>query len=700
MNLPFYIARRYLFARKSHNAINIISMISVCGVAVATVAMVCVLSVFNGFGALVASMFSHFDPELKVVAAAGKVFDPLTPAMMHVREMPEIDVCTAVLEDNVLVRYGDRQEVAVAKGVEPSFRRMAGIDTLLLDGRFVLQEGETSYAVAGVGLAYALGVQAGFVDPLEILAPKRDERVNMANPVASFRAEYAFVGGVFCINQPSYDEKYILLPITMVRDLLHYNTEVSALELKLVTGADVRAVRKRIRAALGDGFRVMDRYEQQEASYRMMQVEKWMSFLILAFVLTIALFNVVSSLYMLMIEKQDDVKMLRCMGADDRLINRIFMTEGVMIPAIGAAIGATIGVALCMVQQRFGIVKLGHTLGAFVSDNYPVKIELIDIILIFMTILLIGLTAAWFPVSRLGGKWQKRTRLAACLLPLLLCGCGGLQRPEPTISVTIEPQRYFVERIAGNHFAVNTVVPVGQSPETYDPAPHEMIRIAQSRAYLQIGRIGFEQAWMGAIRDNNPNLPFFDLSLNVNWIENDDEGHAHHGDIHHDHLDPHIWTSPRNARLIAMNTLMAVATIDIANQPEYTANWQKLVAEIDITERALRTMLDTLTHRAFVIYHPALTYFADDFDLIQLAIEADGKEPSAASMRALVDRARAEDVRVVFVQQEFDRKHAEQLATTIGARVVAINPLDSRWDEQMIYIARALCGQAPDPEHE
>jgi ABC-type lipoprotein release transport system permease subunit/ABC-type Zn uptake system ZnuABC Zn-binding protein ZnuA len=700
MNLPFYIARRYLFARKSHNAINIISMISVCGVAVATVAMVCVLSVFNGFGALVASMFSHFDPELKVTAVAGKVFDPGTAEVMRMRGMPEIDVCTATLEDNVLVRYGDRQEVAVAKGVEESFRQMVDVDTLLIDGSFVLQEGETAYAVAGVGLAYALGVQAGFVDPLEILAPRRDERVNMANPVASFRAEYAFVGGVFCINQPSYDEKYVILPIATVRELLHYDTEVSALELKLVPGADVRAVRKRIGALLGDGFSVTDRYGQQEASYRMMQVEKWMSFLILAFVLTIALFNVVGSLYMLMIEKQDDVKMLRCMGADNRLIKRIFMTEGAMIPAIGAAIGAVVGVALCMVQQRFGIVKLGNTMGAFVSDNYPVQIEIIDIILIFMTILLIGLTAAWFPVGRLGGKWQKGTRLVAWLFPLLLCGCGEQQRPEPSISVTIEPQRYFAERIAGDHFAVNTVVPVGQSPETYDPAPHEMIRIAQSRAYLQIGRIGFEQAWMGAIRDNNPKVAFFDLSLGINWIENDADGHAHFGDPAHDHLDPHIWTSPRNARVMAMNTLMAVISIDPANELEYSYNWQRLVATIDSTEHILRAMLDTLTHRSFVIYHPALTYFADDFDLEQLAIEADGKEPSAASMRALVDRARAEDVRVVFVQQEFDRKHAEQLAATIGARVVAINPLDSRWDEQMIFIARALCGQAPEPKHE
>jgi ABC-type Zn uptake system ZnuABC Zn-binding protein ZnuA/ABC-type lipoprotein release transport system permease subunit len=580
--------------------------------------------------------------------------------------------------------------VAVAKGVEQSFCRLVKIDTLLLDGHSVLQEGETSYAIPGIGLAYALGVQAGFVDPLEILVPKRDEQVNMANPVSSFQTGYAFVGGVFCVNQPSYDENFIILPVEMVRDLLHYETEVSALELKLSPNADLKSVQKRIRALLGEDFRVQDRYEQQEASYKMMQIEKWMSFLILAFVLTIALFTVVSSLYMLMIEKQNDVKILRSMGASERLIHRIFLTEGVMIPAIGALVGVTIGVILCLIQQHFGVVKLGSTLGAFVSDDYPVKIEIFDIMLIFITIFIVGMTAAWYPVRRIGQKWQKSARLVIWLIPLLLCSCGEKKLQTPVITVTIEPQRYFAEKIADRHFTVHTVVPPGQSPETYDPSPHEMVRIAQSKAYLQIGRIGFEQAWVGSIRENNPHVAFFDLSEGVGWIENKNEdAHGHH----HDHFDPHIWTSTVNAEIIARNVLQAFIQLDGVHKSVYRDNYRQLIDEIDANRLVLHEMLDTLSCRTFVIYHPALTYFADEFGLTQLAIETDGKEPSALSMRALVDRAKAAGVKVVFVQQEFDRKHAEQLAAEINARIVEINPLDKQWSEQLVLIAKALCAE-------
>jgi len=689
LNLPFYIARRYLFAKKSHNAINIISLISVCGIAVATIAMVCVLSVFNGFSSLVASMFSHFDPELKIVPATGKVFDPHSVSFNQVRQMPEIEVCTETLEDNVLARYGNRQEVAVAKGVEQSFRNLTDIDTLLLGGQFELQEGETDYAVPGIGLAYVLGVQAGFVDPIEIMAPKRDETVNPANPATSFNAEYAYVGGVFCINQPSYDERFVLLPISLVRRLLHYETEVSSLELKLTPKANLNVVKKQIRAMLGSDFRVLDRYEQQAEAFRMMQIEKWMSFLILAFVLAIALFNVISSLYMLMIEKQQDVQIIRSMGADRSFISRIFLTEGALIPAAGALAGVIIGVIICLMQQHFGIIKLGNTLGAFVSDNYPVKIEITDIILIFTTIFLLGLAAARYPVSQLSRKWQKIERLVIWLFPLMLCCCKPPISDKNTISVTIEPQRFFVEKIAGGRLAVHTTVPAGQSPETYDPSPRDMLQIADSKAYMQIGKIGFELAWMNSIRSNNSKLPIFDLSDGIKWIENeeDNEDHGHS----HGQFDPHIWMSTNNAKIISANILSALSTLDAENADFFQDNYKALITEIDSVANELHSILDTLTIRTFVIYHPALTYFADEFHLTQLAIEAEGKEPSAASMKALVDRAKRENVRVVFVQQEFDRKHAEQLATEINASVVVINPLDADWCSQMIATARALC---------
>jgi ABC-type lipoprotein release transport system permease subunit/ABC-type Zn uptake system ZnuABC Zn-binding protein ZnuA len=690
LNLPLYIAFRYLFAKKSHNAINIISMISVCGVMVATMALVCVMSVFNGFEVLVTSMFGNFDPELKITPVTSKVFDPAAGAMRQVREMPEVAVCTDVLQEHVLVRYSGRQVIAAVKGVSPSFRDMVPIDTLLIDGKFILQEGDTFYAVPGIGLASALGVNAGFVAPLEIYAPIRDRNVDLTNPLHSYRMEYAFIGGVFCINQPEYDENCMLVPLALARTLLHYETEVSALELKLAPGASVRAVQKRIRALLGDGFRVQNRYEQQEASYRMMQAEKWMTFLILAFVLAIALFNVVSSLSMLMIEKQDDVRMLRSMGAGDRLVRRIFLFEGCMISMLGALTGMALGVILCLVQQQYGLLKLGSSLGLFMSDNYPVKLAATDLLAIIATVFLIGLLASWYSVRHLGKKWlsKGRGRLALYLLPcLLLTGCGGTQEREQRVAVTIEPQRYFVEKIAGDRFAVHTVVPAGQSPETYDPAPHEMVSLARSRAYLRIGRIGFEQVWMQTIRENNPHLTVFDLSEGICWIGDGEQAHTRHT---HCAEDPHIWNTTVGARIIARNTLQAFASLDPANEAAYQTGYRELLREIDETERVLHELLDTLSCRTFIIYHPALTYFADEFHLTQLAIESEGKEPSAASMKALVDRAKEARVRVVFMQQEFDRKHAEQVAKEIGARVVMINPLDAHWREQMIFMAQSL----------
>ncbi|MDR2120599.1 MAG: zinc ABC transporter substrate-binding protein [Tannerella sp.] len=306
------------------------------------------------------------------------------------------------------------------------------------------------------------------------------------------------------------------------------------------------------------------------------------------------------------------------------------------------------------------------------------------------------MTAAWYPVRRVGLKWQKAVQPVVWLLPLLLCGCGGKRLQTPDITVTIEPQRYFAEKIAGGYFSVHTIVPPGQSPETYDPAPHEMVRIAQSRAYLQIGRIGFEQAWAGSIRANNPQVTFFDLSEGVEWIENEtgdahEHEHGHHHGHHHGHFDPHIWTSTVNAEIIARNVLQAFILLDGAHETAYRDNYRLLIDDIDATERLLHEMLDTLSCRTFVIYHPALTYFADEFGLVQLAIETDGKEPSALSMKTLVDRAKAAGVKVVFVQQEFDRKHAEQLAAEINARIVEINPLDKHWREQLVLIAEALC---------
>lgn len=408
MNFPFYIARRYLFSKKSHNAINIISMVSVCGVVVATIALVCALSVYNGFNDLVSTLFSSFDPELKITPRTGKVFDPQDSQIEKVKKLPSIDVWCEVLEDNALVRYDNRQVVAVVKGVDKSFEQLASIDSVLVDGNFILQDDVVDYAIPGIGMASALGVNAGYLSPMEFYAPKRDEKVNLSNPATSFQVSYAYAGAVFCINQQVYDENYILVPISLTRELFKYETEVSSIEIKLHPSSNFSSDKDEIASILGKDFIVQDRFEQQEASYKMMQIEKWMTFLILSFILAIALFNVVGSLSMLMIEKQEDVKTLRNMGASDSLISRIFLFEGWMIAGFGALIGILIGIILCLIQQEFGLLKLGQTTGAFIVDAYPVRVALSDVITVFITVVTIGFIAAWYPVHHLGKKWFVR----------------------------------------------------------------------------------------------------------------------------------------------------------------------------------------------------------------------------------------------------------------------------------------------------
>lgn len=386
-------------------------MVSVCGVVVVTIALVCALSVLNGFVGLVSSMLSNFDPELKIQPVRGKVFDSTLPAIQEVKRLPDVALFCEVLQDNALVRYRDRQIVATVKGVDDTFEKLTQIDSLLIDsrdGKFILSDEVVNYANLGVGTASSLGVRANFVDPLEIYVPKRDEKVNLSNPASSFNLEYAFVGGVYATNQQMYDENYLLLPLSLTRSLFHYEKEVSAIELSLRPGADVNSVKNQIKSLLGEDFFVKDRYEQQESAFKMMQGEKWMIFLILRFILLLALFNVIGSLSMLMIEKKGDVCTLRNMGADDSLICRIFLFEGWMISGFGVLIGIIIGLALCLLQQEFGLIKLGETAGAFVIDAYPVRVELEDVLLVFITVLTIGLFAAWYPVHYLGKKWLNK----------------------------------------------------------------------------------------------------------------------------------------------------------------------------------------------------------------------------------------------------------------------------------------------------
>lgn len=409
MNLPFYIARRYLFSKKKHNAINIISGISVCGVALATLALVCTLSVFNGFQDMVAGFFTAFDPELKITIREGKVFDPRESRIRQVRALPEIDVWTETLEENAMVQYKDRQAMAVIKGVEDNFEQLTSIDSLLYGtGRFVLNDSLVDYGFMGVELMSELGTGIQFVDPLLVYAPKRNVRVNIANPTAAFNREYLFSpGAIFAVNQKKYDSRYILTSLGFARRLFNYDTEVSAIELKLKPGFGVDAVQKKIKHILGDRFVVQNRYEQQADVFRIMEIEKLISYLFLTFILVIACFNVIGSLSMLILDKREDVETLRNLGADERLVLSIFLFEGWLISVFGATVGIVLGLLLCFLQQHFGLISLGGGNGAFVVDAYPVSVHVIDIVLVFVTVIAVGFFSVRYPVRYFGRRLLK-----------------------------------------------------------------------------------------------------------------------------------------------------------------------------------------------------------------------------------------------------------------------------------------------------
>lgn len=408
MRLSFFIARRYLFSKKSHNAINVISGVSVCGVAFATLAMVCTLSVFNGFQDLVQTMFTAFDPELKITSVTGKVFDAADDRMKNVQEMPEVEIFSKSLEDNAMVQYKGRQAMVVIKGVEDNFNQLTAIDSILYGrGDLKLRDEVASYAIPGIELISVLGTGIRFLDPLEVYAPKRGVKLNVANPSSGLRMDYLHSSGLtFAVNQQKYDDSYILTSLDFARNLFQYDTEVSSIELKLHPNADVDVVKRRISKYLGNDFLVQDRYEQQMDTYRIMEVEKLISYLFLSFILLIACFNVIGSLSMLIIDKRDDVITLRNLGADNQLIFRIFLFEGCLISFIGALVGVCGGLMLCLLQQEFGFLSLGSgdSAGAFVVDAYPVSVHFCDVMLVTITVLVVGFLSVLYPVRYLSRR--------------------------------------------------------------------------------------------------------------------------------------------------------------------------------------------------------------------------------------------------------------------------------------------------------
>lgn len=400
MNFPFYIARRYLFSKKSTHVINIISGISIIGVAVATMALVVTLSVFNGFHDLVASLLTSFDPQIEVVPAKGKTAPADDPILTKIRNLPQVDVATESVEDQAMAIYKGRQAMVKVKGVEDNFSELSHINEILYgEGEFSLHAANLQFGVVGIRLADNLGMTADWDGQLKIYAPKREGQLDMMNPTEGFVEDSVISPGVvFSVKQARYDRDYVLTSIAFARNLFGQQGMLSQLEIRLKPGSDLDAVKAEMQKIAGDKYRVLDRMEQQADTFRIMKIEKFIAYIFLTFILAVACFNIIGSLSMLIIDKKNDVVTLRNMGASDKQIVRIFLFEGRMISAIGAVVGISIGLLLCWLQQVYGFVSLGRSNGSFIVDAYPVSVHPEDIILVFITVLAVGFISVWYPV--------------------------------------------------------------------------------------------------------------------------------------------------------------------------------------------------------------------------------------------------------------------------------------------------------------
>ncbi len=395
MNFALYIARRYLFAKKTHNIINIISIISVLGMATGVMALVVVLSVFNGFDSLIRGMFSTFDSDLKVVLVEGKTFSDTLPQMEALRLHPSVAVFSEILEENAIFKYNKRQHVGTIKGVSRNYPEQTGIDSMMIDGEFLLWRGSQPLAIMGQGIASYLSANLAHFEPIEIYMPRRG-RMPTFTTASVLTSKAIMPSGVFAIEQ-EFDSQYIITPIEFIRKLLNYQTEATSIELMLHPGANISKSQREIEQLLGPGFKVLNRFQQNESLYRTMKSEKLAIGLILVLILFIASFNIVGTLSMLIIDKRKDVETLRSLGANSKQIQNIFLAEGLLISFAGTIIGAILGLIICWLQVNFKMVKL-EGVGGFIVDAYPVEIQAFDIAIILTVVIAIGFFAARFPV--------------------------------------------------------------------------------------------------------------------------------------------------------------------------------------------------------------------------------------------------------------------------------------------------------------
>jgi len=397
VNLPLTFAKRYFVSKKSSNAINIISWVSVLGMVVGSLGLILVLSVFNGFEGLVISLYNTFNPDFTITAKVGKSFIPDSSSLAKLTSIEGVRAVSKVIEENALLTYADKQYIATIKGVEANYGDVTGIDSSMYNGDFLLKKDDQPYAVIGAGIEQSLGVN--YEDPfgyITVYIPKKGKSIEN-NPEDAFNRNVIKPSGSFAI-QAEFDSKYILVPMEFAQQLTGYAHEVSSLEIAVKPDANTEALQSKIESLFGKNFDVRNRLQQNVTMYKVMKTEKWAVYAILTLILIIAAFNIIGSLSMLVIEKKKDISILRTMGADENLIRKIFLSEGMMLSLIGCFTGFAIAVIIIILQQKFQLIKIGG--GSFVIDAYPVEMKLQDFILVFFTVLIIGWIAAWFPSYR------------------------------------------------------------------------------------------------------------------------------------------------------------------------------------------------------------------------------------------------------------------------------------------------------------
>ena len=401
MNLPLFIAKRYLVSKKKQNIINIISGISVVGIIVGTAALVIVLSVLNGFISLINNFYSDFDPDLKITAAKGKMFNPADFPTDTLKQLPGVLNYAEVVEEAAMLKYGKQQYFAVVKGVPDNYDLFTNIDSLIVDGNFSLKNQGISYAIVGQGVAYNLGLKLNFVDPIRIYVPKRGRQTSIT--ARSINYNYIFPSGIFSALE-EVDSKYLIVPYDFAAELFESKNQISAIELNLAKDVNHKKIQKEVENILGNAFHVKNKYQQHDLIYKTMKSEKWVAYLILVFILIIASFNILGSLSMLIIDKREDIMILRSMGASSKLIRHIFLFEGWLISALGAILGSLLGMFICWLQIQYGFVTFPGG-GSFIISAYPVQIIFTDILFIFGVVIIIGFVAAWYPVKFISRKY-------------------------------------------------------------------------------------------------------------------------------------------------------------------------------------------------------------------------------------------------------------------------------------------------------